>query len=66
MLMSKIYVLNSDMKNVICMSDPNVMFKGPGPLLLVNFSVVVVLEKNEYIASLNIAVIYYYYICNNA
>ena len=32
MLMSKIYVVNSDMKNVICMSDPNVMFKGPGPL----------------------------------
>ena len=33
MLMSKIYVVNSDMKNVIGMSDPNVMFKGPGPLL---------------------------------
>ena len=32
MLMSKVYVVNSDMKNVICMSDPNVMFKGPGPL----------------------------------
>ena len=32
MLMSKIYVVNSDMKNVIGMSDPNVMFKGPGPL----------------------------------
>ena len=31
MLISKIYVVNSDMKNVICMSDPNVMFKGPGP-----------------------------------
>ena len=31
MLMSKIYVVNSDMKNVIGMSDPNVMFKGPGP-----------------------------------
>ena len=30
-LMSKIYVVNSDMKNVIGMSDPNVMFKGPGP-----------------------------------
>ena len=30
MLMSKIYVVNSDMKNVIGMSDPNVMFKGPG------------------------------------
>ena len=33
MLMSKIYLVNSDMKNVIGMSDPNVMFKGPGPLL---------------------------------
>ena len=32
MLMSKVYVVNSDMKNVICMSDPNVMFKGPGPI----------------------------------
>ena len=32
MLMSKIYVVNSDMKNVIGLSDPNVMFKGPGPL----------------------------------
>ena len=32
MLMSKIYVVNSDMKNVIGMSDPNVMFKGPEPL----------------------------------
>ena len=32
MLMSKIYVVNSDMKNVIGMSDPNVMFKGPGSL----------------------------------
>ena len=32
MLMSKIYVVNSDMKNVIGMSDPNVMFKGPGPI----------------------------------
>ena len=31
-LMSKIYVVNSDMKNVIGMSDPNVMFKGPGPI----------------------------------
>ena len=30
MLMSKIYVVNSDMKNVIGMSDTNVMFKGPG------------------------------------
>ena len=27
MLISKIYVVNSDMKNVIGMSDPNVMFK---------------------------------------
>ena len=27
---SYIYVVNSDMKNVIGMSDPNVMFKGPG------------------------------------
>ena len=26
-LTSKIYVVNSDMKNVIGMSDPNVMFK---------------------------------------
>ena len=33
-LMSKIYVVNSDMKNVIGKSDPNVMFKGPGPLLI--------------------------------
>ena len=33
MLISKIYVVNSDMKNVIGMSDPNVMFKGPGPPL---------------------------------
>ena len=33
MLMSKIYVVNSDMNNVIGMSEPNVMFKGPGPLL---------------------------------
>ena len=32
-LMSKIYVVNSDMKNVTGMSDPNVMFKGPGPLM---------------------------------
>ena len=31
MLMSKIYLVNSDMKNVIGMSDTNVMFKGPGP-----------------------------------
>ena len=30
MLISKIYVVNSDMKNVIGMSEPNVMFKGPG------------------------------------
>ena len=30
-LISKIYVVNSDMKNVIGMSDPNVMFKGPWP-----------------------------------
>ena len=33
MLMSKIYVVNSDMNNVIGMSEPNVMFKGPGPLV---------------------------------
>ena len=32
MLMSKIYVVNSDMKNVIGMSDLNVMFKGPEPM----------------------------------
>ena len=32
-LMSKIYVVNYDMKNVIGMSDPNVIFKGPGPIL---------------------------------
>ena len=32
MLMSKIYAVNSDMKNVIGMSDPNVMFKGLGSL----------------------------------
>jgi len=30
--MSKIYVVNSDMKIVIGMSDPNVMIKGPGPM----------------------------------
>ena len=33
MLMSKIYLVNSDMKNVIGMSDSNVMFKGSGPCL---------------------------------
>ena len=33
MLMSKIYVVNSDMKNVRGMSDPNVMFKGTGSKL---------------------------------
>ena len=32
MLMSKIYLVNSDIKNVIGMSDQNVMFKGPGPI----------------------------------
>ena len=32
MLMSKIYVVTSDMKNVIGMSDPNVMFQGLGPI----------------------------------
>ena len=32
--MSKIYVVNSDVKNVIGMSDPNVMFKGPGPKIV--------------------------------
>ena len=26
-------VVNSDMKNVIGMSDPNVLFKGPGPFI---------------------------------
>ena len=31
--MSKIYVVNSDMKNVIGMSDLNVMFKGPGLMI---------------------------------
>ena len=31
--MRKTYVVNSDMKNVIGMLDPNVIFKGPGPLL---------------------------------
>ena len=36
MLMSKIYVVNSDLKNVIDMSDPNVMFKGPGSINLSN------------------------------
>ena len=30
MLMSKIYEVNSDMKNVIGMLDLNVMFKGSG------------------------------------
>ena len=38
MLMSKIYVVKSDMKNVIGMSDLNVMFKGPGPLLPNSYS----------------------------
>ena len=33
MLMSKTYVVYFNMKNVIGMSDPNVMFKGPGPML---------------------------------
>ena len=37
MLMSKIYVVNSDMKNVIGMSDPNVMFKGPGSIDIETF-----------------------------
>ena len=32
MLMCKIYVANSDMKNVMGMSDPNVMFKRLGPM----------------------------------
>ena len=30
LLISKIYVVNSDMKKVIGMSDLNDMFKGPG------------------------------------
>ena len=30
--MCKVYVANSDMKNVIGMSDPNVMFQGLGPI----------------------------------
>ena len=29
---SKIYVVNSDIKNVIGVWDPNVLFKRPGPL----------------------------------
>ena len=29
----EITVVNSDMKNVIGMSDPNVMFKGSGPMV---------------------------------
>ena len=33
MLMSKVYVVNSDMKNVIGVSDLNVMFKGPGLMI---------------------------------
>ena len=36
MLMSKIYVVN--VKNVIGMSDPNVIFKGPGPMAIPIFS----------------------------
>ena len=36
MVKSKIYVVNYNMKNVIGMSDPNVVFKGPGPLIYVN------------------------------
>ena len=35
--MSKIYVVNSEMKNLIGMSDPNVMFKGPGSLCYISY-----------------------------
>ena len=31
--LSKIYVVNSDMKTVIGMSDTNVLFKGLGPFI---------------------------------
>ena len=33
-LLHLIYLVNSEMKNVIGMSDPNVMFKGLGPMIL--------------------------------
>ena len=38
MLMSKIYIENSDRKNVIGMSDPNVIFKGPRPFKIGYYS----------------------------
>ena len=51
MLMSKIYVVNSDMKNVIGMSDLNVMSKGPGPLnkTMANYSIIFTKPFNTYI-----------------
>ena len=45
MLISKIYVVNSDMKNVIGMSQPNVMFKGAGSLHQIVASKLATLEK---------------------
>ena len=57
MLMSKIYVVNSDMKNVIGMSDPNVMFKGPGPLFHLSLGIFQKLffrKRMKYIQSANI------------
>ena len=47
MLMSKIYVVKSDMKNVIGMSDLNVMFKGPGPMGLFTWSMSPKVKKNS-------------------
>ena len=45
MPMNKIYVVNSDMKNVIGMSQPNVMFKGAGPLHQIVAQKLATLEK---------------------
>ena len=45
MLISKIYVVDCDMKNVIGMSQPNVMFKGAGSLHQIVASKLATLEK---------------------
>ena len=45
MLISKIYVVNSDMKNVIGMSQPNVIFKGAGSLHQIVAPKLATLEK---------------------
>ena len=55
MLMSKIYVLvNSDMKNVIGNSDPNVMFKGPGPELMLKRIIMYVCTNPHLVTELQI------------